>query len=103
MVTDDDDNDEVVVVNYGITTPDYNHNVGADYDIENDDDDDLYALYALIMPTFKCICALVIYRLCSISFSYHWLPPLYRGSANLMVRLLVVIIGQYRYKYNLVQ
>ena len=50
MVTDDDD----MLVNYGITT-DYNHNVGADYDIENDgddddnddDDDDLYALIML--------------------------------------------------------
>ena len=30
----DDDNDDENVVNYGITTPDYYHNVGAD---DNDD------------------------------------------------------------------
>ena len=30
----DDDNDDDNVVNYGITTPDYYHNVGAD---DNDD------------------------------------------------------------------
>ena len=29
---DDDDDDDDVVVNYGITTPDYNHSVVADYD-----------------------------------------------------------------------
>ena len=49
MVIDDDD----MVVNYGITTPDYNHNVGADYDIKNDDDDDnLYATIMLLCPCF---------------------------------------------------
>ena len=39
MVNGDDDDDDGgdVVVNYGITTPDYNHTVGADYNIENDD------------------------------------------------------------------
>ena len=48
MFTDDDD--VVVLLNYGIITPDYNHNVGADYDIKNYDDDvDDNNLYALIM------------------------------------------------------
>ena len=61
MVIDDDD---VVVVNYGNTTPDYNHNVGADYDIENDDDDDddLYALIMLLCHLnyvlMMCLCHL---------------------------------------------
>ena len=65
MVTDDDD----MLVNYGITT-DYNHNVGADYDIENDDDDDdddddvdLYALIMLLCNFFILLCVLVIYCL----------------------------------------
>ena len=48
MVTDDDD----IVVNYRITT-DYNHNVGADYDIENDNDDDLYVLIMLLCYFFN--------------------------------------------------
>ena len=43
MVTPD------VMVNYVITTADYNHHTGADYDTENDEDDDhLYALIVLL-------------------------------------------------------
>ena len=50
-----------MVVNYVITTPDYNHSVGADYDIENDDDDDdddLSALFMLLCHfflTYMCL------------------------------------------------
>ena len=68
MVTDDE------MVNYVITTADYNHHIGADYDIENDDDDDhLYALIMLLCHFLKLICVF-----CSIAFSCLWLPQLYR-------------------------
>ena len=64
MVTDDDDDDDDVVVNYGNTTPDYNHHVGADGDVDydedryddDDDDDNVDDLYDLI----KLLCHLLV-------------------------------------------
>ena len=104
MVTDDDD-DDYVEVNYGITIPDYNHNVSTDYDIEtDDDDDDLYALIMLLSRflTFNYVIYCLLLHFFQLSLASSILQ-LWWGSANLMVRLLIFMIWQYRYKYNLVQ
>ena len=51
MIIDDDDDDDDVVVNYGIITPDYYCNVGADVDVDYNedgyDDDDLNSIITL--------------------------------------------------------